>query len=291
MIERLGDLIACSIIAKELKKRDPTLAIAWVCSIRYTDVFEGNPHIDAVFNEESLSCWLLSRRHLGLGIRPVELFLDTQRCCWTGVRLPGRNSGVTHYNYLHRETNLLLSYAKAAGLQDIPNVEPELFIETTDIEQTPSCENKPTMALHFDSDDAERRINPDAARHFAQLALAKGWNLVELGLRPIVSSTEHEVIFPGPACGLRHQLGILESVQHFVGVDSAFLHAANAFRIPSTLILGKFRHFDEFQTFSGSFFHSSCCTIVRGPVPAADISPQILGQLVPALPSDTLDKP
>ncbi|HEX5392706.1 MAG TPA: hypothetical protein VFW68_05490 [Rhodocyclaceae bacterium] len=281
MIERLGDIVACTPIAKQLKEKDSSLAIAWVCSKKYADALNGNPYIDAVFFEDSLSGWLLSKAHLAAPIECIELFLDSQRCCWTGLRLPGRRSGVNHSNYLEDGSNLLLAYARASGTRGIIDIEPELYLDGAPPQLPPPYGRGPLLAVHFDSEDPDRRLAPEVAHAFVEQAHEEGWSIVELGLRPVASLTHKETYFPGRSLSLRDQILFLKSAHHFAGVDSAFLHCANAFRIPSTLILGKFRHFKSFQTFSGSFFLSEQCMIVRGEKTASNISADMLIKLVP----------
>lgn len=283
MIDRLGDLIACSPIAQQLKERSPSTAIAWVCSRRFSDVFLGNPYLDAVFHEESLTGWLLTKRRVRQEVDTVELFLDSQRCCWTGIKLPNRHSGINHGNYLDSGRNLLLAYAQAAGLTDIRNVEPELYAQTPP-PLPPVLRGKPLLAIHFDSEDPDRRVSRQSAVAFVAHAIARGWAVVELGMRPVAAQHIAEVHFPGTACRLAEHLTIMKQADHFVGVDSAFLHVANAYRIPATLLLGKFRHFPAFETFSGSFFHSGCCTLYRGNHAMSAVPPRLVEELVPDIP-------
>jgi len=284
MIERLGDLIACSSIPRQLAEHDPSIAIAWVCSRRFSAVFLNNPYVDAVFDEESLAGWLLTKRRLSGSYDCRELFLDSQRCCWTGIRLPGRCSGVNHQNYLLTGANLLLSYSRAAGLSNICNVEPDLYVSSPAAPLPAELADRPLMAVHFYSEDPDRRISPDAAARFVNRAVARGWGVVEMGIRPIVPAGIAHVHFPGASLPLGGQLALMRQVAHFVGVDSAFLHVANAFRIPATLLLGKFRHFEAFETFGGSFFHSAACTIFRDDVPMARVGSEAIAGLVPDLP-------
>lgn len=282
MIERLGDIIACSAIARQIKEQDSDVAIAWVCSRRYAEVLEGNPYIDVVFHEESLAGWLLSRRRLRSPVKCLELFLDSQRCCWTGIKLPRRKSGINHSNYLAPGRNLLLSYAEAAGLSNITDAPPELFISARAPKMPGHFSGKPLLAVHFDSEDPERRLSPEAANTYVRHALSLGWAIVELGLKPMTSTFFEQVYFPGARLSINEHLSLLKSAKHFAGVDSAFLHGANAFQIPSTLFLGKFRHFDCFQTFSGPYFFSSQCRLVRGDRPPADFTPDFVSSYVPS---------
>ncbi len=284
MIERMGDLVACSPIARQLKQRDPSTPIAWVCSSKYSDVFIGNPYVDVVFHEESLAGWLLSKRRLSDPLTVHELFLDGQRCCWTGIHLPGRKSGVSQQNYLDTDTNLLLSYARAAGLVEIQDIEPDLYLPGPRPRLPESFQDRPLMVVHFDSEDPDRRLSRDAAGRLVNRAAEKGWAIVELGLRPIASRVDERVYFPGTSLRMADHILLLKSASYFCGVDSAFLHCANAYRIPSTLLLGKFRHFTSYQTFSGSFFSSGQSILLRGNVAMAKTDPDLPASLVPNAP-------
>ncbi len=284
MIERLGDVIACTPIARQLKQSDPALAIAWVCSGRFAPALAENPDIDAVFHEESMAGWLLTKRLLDGSVIFHELFLDSQRCCWTGTRLPGRHSGITHENYLDPGTNLLLSYSRAAGLTGIRDVEPELFLRGTPPELPAEFRRRPLMVVHFDSEDPDRRLAEDAALRLVDRAIGKGWAVAEIGLRPIASRMDRRVYFPGASLPLTGHILMVKQAACFIGVDSAFLHCANAYRIPATLLLGKFRHFAAFQTFSGGFLLSQRCRILRGDVPISRIDPELPAALVPNAP-------
>ena len=139
------------------------------------------------------------------------------------------------------------------------------------------------MAIHFDSEDSDRRLSIEAASRFVEEAHIKGWAVAELGLRPIASEVNRAVYFPGNSLPLHAHIILLKHAQHFSGVDSGFLHCANALRIPSTLFLGKFRNFKSFQTFSGYFLLSGQCKLIRGDIPAKDLLPEFPVSLVPEI--------
>lgn len=257
MIERFGDLVACSPIARQLKMQQPDLAIAWVCSARYSSVFAGNPWIDKIFHEEALVSWLISKSKLSPPFLCHELFLDSQRCCWTGIKLPGRFSGINRQNYLNEGSNLLLAYSTAAGIKNIEDIEPDLFLPPIKIELPRSLQGKPLLAIHFDSEDPDRCLNPKAAMAYVTQAIDYGWGVVELGLRPRASINAPDIFFPGSTLPLQAHISLLQTAQYFVGTDSGFLHCANALRKPATVFLGKLRQFAKPITFSGHFWETS----------------------------------
>lgn len=275
MIERLGDIVACTPIARQLKARQPDLAIAWVCSARYASLLEGNPAIDRVFHEECLASWLLTKRHLPQPFSCHELVLDSQRCCWTGIKLPGRHSGITRHNYLDPGSNLLIAYSRAGGIGNIEDSEPEVHTSAPIINLPKALADKPLLALHFDSEDPERRLSQEAAVAYGREALRRGWGVIELGLSPLASVSNPEIFFPGSGIPLSAHIELLRKSSHFAGVDSGFMHCANALDKPATVFIGKFREFSRPQTFSGSRWKNHWDS-VHGPWTARDCPTEIV---------------
>lgn len=274
MIERLGDIVSCTPIPRQLKQQNPSLAVAWICSGKYADALAHNPWIDRVFHEESLACWLLTKRKLRQPIRCHELFLDSQRCTWTGIKLPGRHSGIDRRNYLSEGRNLLLAYSRAASIPNIADDEPDLF-STSTVSLPSSIEGKPLIAVHLDSEDPDRRLNQEAAHVCGHELIKNGWGVIELGLRPLASNDNPHIFFPGEALPLRDHISLLRMSSRFIGVDSGFMHCANALRKPATVFIGKFRDFSHPQTFSGSWWHSSW-HCVYGPWNTVEIPTQVV---------------
>jgi len=280
MIERFGDIVACSPIARHLKQAHPDIAVAWVCAKRFSALGECNPSVDRVFHEESISSWLLTKRLLPQDIDCYELFLDTQRCTWTGIKPRKLKSGVTHSNYLSDGSHLLLAYGRAAGVRDVPDIQPELLLPELDSHWRSLLKGKPVMAVHFDSEDPDRRLDIDSATAFVDKALACGWTVVELGLRPVASGQNPNVLFPGRTLSLIQHIALLATSDHFSGVFSGFMVCANALSKPATIFIGTFRNFSKITPASGEFWRENW-DCVYGPWQASDCPVSVAESHVP----------
>lgn len=280
MIERFGDIVACLPVAHHLKQTRPNIAIAWVCAKRFSSLAECNPSVDRVFHDESISSWLLTKRLLPRDVDCYELFLDTQRCTWTGIKAQKRKSGVTLANYLSDGSHLLLAYSRAAGLWDVPDIQPELHLPELDTYWRMRIEGKPVMAVHFDSEDPDRRLRIESATAFIDKALACGWTIVELGLRPIVSERNPTVLFPGRTLSLIQQIALLGASDHFSGGFSGFMVCANALSKPATVFIGTFRNFSKITPVSGEFWRENW-DCVYGPWQASNCPVLVADKHVP----------
>lgn len=280
MIERFGDIVACSPIAHHLKQTRPNIAVAWVCAKRFSSLAECNPSVDLVFHEESISSWLLTKRLLPRDVDCYELFLDTQRCTWTGIKPQKLRSGVTHTNYLSDGSHLLLAYSRAAGLRNVPDIQPELHLPELDTYWRLRLEGRPVMAVHFDSEDPDRRLRIESATAFVDKALACGWTIVELGLRPIASERNPNVLFPGRTLSLIQQIALLGASDHFSGGFSGFMVCANALSRPATVFIGTFRNFSKITPASGEFWKENW-DCVYGPWQASDCPVPVAESHVP----------
>lgn len=254
MIERLGDIVACLPIAEYLKRDSNKVVIAWVCAKRFSGIFKSQRQVDRVFHEESLAAWLLTKRHLPPDLHCYELFLDSQRCTWTGIKLPNRHSGINHDNYLAEGSHLLLAYSRAAGIANIPNIQPQLFPSALNATWGNILAGKQVMAVHFDSEDPDRRLSEESANAFAAEAIRLGWTLVELGLHPIITLTSPNLLRPGSTLPLEQHISLLAASDHFAGTFSGFMVCANALNIPATIFIGTFRGFTKIQPVSGDFW-------------------------------------
>lgn len=290
-IERLGDIVATTAVAGHLRRSlEPRARIAWVCAAEYVQLLDGNPDIDAVFVEPCLTSWMMQRRRLPSQARVVELFLDSDRCSWTGLRVKQHLSGWTIHNYYSKGNSLLAAYSSAADCP-VPDLAPRLpqFARLREGQARRLGKTRPRVAVHFSSRDPARSWPAPQALHFCEAALAAGCDLIELGNEDRVASRIAGVDRLPPGSGISDHLSALAGADAFVGVDSGFAHCANALRIPSLILLGKFRDFADYAPFSGPHARSSMWRILRSDGPLALLSPDdasaalilLLGEALP----------
>jgi heptosyltransferase-3 len=289
-IERLGDIVATTAVAGHLRRTlGPNARIAWVCAAPYLPLLRGDPAIDEVFVEPCLTSWMLQRRRLPPQTLAVELFLDSDRCCWTGLRVKQHESGWTIHNYYRHGTSLLAAYSGAAGYP-MPDLPPSLpsFARMRETRSRGPGAGGPRVAVHFASRDAARRWPAASARRFCENALAAGCILVELGDDAILASQIDSVENLPHESDISDHLHALAACDCFVGVDSGFAHCANALEIPSVILLGEFRDFRDYCPFSGPHARGPLWRILRsgGPLEllSSDAVSEALAELLKATP-------
>ena len=274
-IERLGDIVATTAVASHLRRSlGPGVRIAWVCAAEYVPVLEGNPDIDAIFVEPCLTSWMMLRRHLPRDALVVELFLDSDRCGWTGLRVKQNISGWSIHNYYNNRNSLLAAYSGASG-HPVPDIAPSLPRFASVREALPRAGRgaRPLVAMHFTSRDPARSWPAHSARLFSEAALAAGCDLVELGNESLVASQLESIKRPPAGGDVSAHLMALARADCFVGVDSGFAHCANALRIPSLILLGEFRDFPDYFPFSGPHARGSSWCIMRNNGALAQLQP------------------
>jgi heptosyltransferase-3 len=227
-------------------------------------VLEGNPDIDAIFVEPCLASWMMLRRRLPRDALVVELFLDSDRCGWTGLRVKQNISGWSIHNYYNNRNSLLVAYSGASG-HPVPDIAPSLprFAGVRAALPRAGSGARPLVAMHFTSRDPARSWPARNARIFSEAALAAGCDLIELGNEPLVASQLESINRPAAGGDVSAHLMALARADCFVGVDSGFAHCANALKIPSLILLGEFRDFPDYFPFSGPHARGSSWCIMR----------------------------
>lgn len=65
---------------------------------------------------------------------------------------------------------------------------------------------------------------------------------------------------------------IISKAKCFIGIDSGFAHFANAFDIPSVIILGEYRLFKKYMPYSGSFATRTGSVVIQNDGPASFVA-------------------
>lgn len=274
-IERLGDIVASTPVAGYLKHiLGPDIRIAWVCAAEYIDLLKDNPDIDAVFAEPCLTTWMMVRRRLPPHTLVVELFLDSDRCCWTGLRVKQHRSGWTIHNYLYDGNSLLTAYSGASG-HPVPDFPPQLpqFARRRSLRPALDDSRRPRVAVHFSSNDPARCWPAERALEFCAAAQAIGCDLVELGNERLMAQQPSIVTCLTTGSGVLAHLVALAEADYFVGVESGFAHCANAMKIPSVILVGPFRDFPSYFTFSGPHARGPLWRCLRSKGPLTTLAP------------------
>ena len=94
-----------------------------------------------------------------------------------------------------------------------------------------------------------------------------GMAVLEVGLEPVLAPSER-IRRLGGGLPLSRQTAVLARAKAFLGGDSGFAHLANALDLPSVVLLGRYRGFENRMPFSGPWKTGDGAAIVRtrGPI-------------------------
>jgi heptosyltransferase-3 len=244
----LGDIVAADPAFRAVKQLDEDLVV--LARPNLLGIFEYNPLVSGTIRIDAYLQGLILRSILPM-LRWSNMHVDRHPCNITGIPIRNRAAhGITSDNFYNDRRTLSDVYAiVAAGkiLADRPLVYPAPnFPADRWLRSYYSDGAKPLVIVHTQSADPNRSW----AQNLARTAISKlhaniDVNVLELGLNPVLEENAR-IRHLGSAVGIPEQMAIMERSAVFLGVDSGFAHIANALKIPSVYLLGKFQSFNDY---------------------------------------------
>ncbi len=241
---RLGDICAAHAALPGLAA--PGKRLIWLAKPAYTGLLAGNPAIHAAIPVTCATEALLLRR-LFPKIAWSNLHIDKSICDVFKVPIRNPNEAGIDIGNFYQFGSLADIYARLASGQTSA-ARPIIHHDTSfDMVRYLAANfadpEKPLLALHAVSEEAQRSWPACQVQTLAKAILAAGdCNICEFGLSPQLT--------PGPRIAtvqttltLSQQAALIAGAKIFIGVDSAFAHLANAYAIPSILLIGDYRNF------------------------------------------------
>lgn len=248
----LGDLIAAEPIARFIKQKYPCCEIKWIVDPKYKSLIENNPFIDKIIEADYLAkvdeiCQIEKEN----GSVIVDCLFNGRICEKTGKKHVNLiNPEITNNTYF-LYGGLLESFCLAAGLPNL-KIKPKLWI-SNEIKNPLSkllCDKK-YVAVHAVSRVPSKNWSWEKWQYVVRELIKEGFLVVELGQEPHIRfRDQHFIDATTFGFSIIESLSILKQAKYFIGIDSAFAHAANAFNIPSIILLGKHANFREYSPFS-----------------------------------------
>ncbi len=272
--ERMGDVIAAEPIAQALRQ-DPNDYLVWVIGRSFADLVRFNPNLDDLLEITCLSEWM-ALDALTPSLTKTRLYVDGIHCSWFGgPALRNRNAfGIDMDSYFDHGSLLEVFSLLGLGrrLDERPKAWPDpAFDSLIWVEQAGLTAG--FVAFHCGAaTDAGRLWPAERFQAVADWVLAHtDLSVLELGLEPVLKA--HARIHAlGGALPLSRQTAVLGRAKAFVGGDSGFSHMANALSLPSVVLLGRYRHFENQMPFSGPWKRGDGVRIVRTSGPIEDIA-------------------
>jgi heptosyltransferase-3 len=271
--ERMGDIIAAEPIARQLRAA-PNDYLVWVIGRPFADLVRFNPNIDDILEITCLSEWMLLDA-LSPGLAKTRLYVDGVHCSWFGgPALRNRNAfGIDMDSYFDHGSLLEVFSLLGLGvrLDERPMAWPDLTFDADAWLAGAGLANG-FVAFHCGAAADAGRLWP--AERFQAAAnwvpANTPFTVLELGLEPVLKPLAR-IQRLGGALPLSRQAAVLARASAFLGGDSGFAHMANALALPSVILLGRYRHFQDQTPFSGPWKRGEGVAIVRTSGPIADI--------------------
>lgn len=271
--ERMGDVVAAEPIARALRRSEGDYLV-WVIGRAFADLVRHNPNIDDVLEISCLTEWM-ALDALTPGSAKTRLYVDGVHCSWFGgPALRNLNAfGIDMDSYFDHGSLLEVFSLLGLGvrLDERPKAWPDQAFDAR-LWLAEAGLTGGFVAFHCGAaTDAGRLWPADRFQAVADWVLTHtALNVLELGLEPVLQPNTRTRRLGG-ALPLSRQAAVLVAAKAFVGGDSGFSHLANALSLPSVVLLGRYRHFENQMPFSGPWKRGEGAVIVRTPGPIADI--------------------
>lgn len=270
LVDKMGDVLACTCVARFLKAKYPHSHVTWFVKSAYRDLLERNPSIDEIVAVTCLS-EAMDAAEERIAEDPkavlVNLHFDGATCHKTGRCFRNLQNPAVNTSTYFALGSLSESFSLAAGLPMVSGG-PELFL--------PSGPDVPLprryAVCHTASDDPARNWRADAWNAVAAGLRSRGLSVVEIGGQRVLQHADVDF------CGMRKLTDVAQIIRQaacFVGIDSGFAHFANALAVPSVIVIGRFRNFPAYSPYSGAFSESAAFVLRRAPGrrPASEAMP------------------
>jgi len=283
LAEHLGDIVANEPVSRYIKWKHPERPLYWVVESRFRDIVRYNPFLSGYIEVESLKeCIELTRGVKG-SQKTVNLFfdgrpdrIDNPKYFWFA-----RDNGIGFGNFYANDC-LLSSMSLAAGLDRLmlaPRFweNPEYSSMSNDDIWKKSgissairnghIDNKRSkvILLHTKSNDEKRDWTAEKFNELTEKLIKKykGAVIAELGMRPIVKTNNERFITLESVNNLQLIYQIVKRADLLIGIDSSFMHMANACGTRSVVIMGRLNNFSYHCPYSGRFWNGDGITFVR----------------------------
>ena len=283
LAEHLGDIVANEPVARYLKWKYPDRPVYWVIESRFADVVCYNPFLRGYIEVKSLKDCIELTRNLRGGQKIVNMFFDGRpdqaadpRYYWHS-----HDNGIGFGNFYANDC-LLSSMTQAAGLDRLL-VQPRFWekpeysslskeqvwymsglaeaVKKT-VRKADGCQ---VILLHTKANDPKRDWTGEKFSELTDKLLNEYPEAViaELGMTPIVKSDSSRFVTLKSITDLQLIYQIIKHADLFIGIDSSFMHMANASGTESVFITGRLYQFSHHCPYSGRFWKGDGVTFVR----------------------------
>ena len=263
LVESLGDIVACEPICHYLKKIAPNSSITWIVKPKFADILNAMPLVDKAITVNSIAegfdlCETLAKNPASV---IINCQYDNTFCPITKRVLHNPCNPNVNIETYYALGNLLETFCLTAGLPRLKEA-PSL---TIDKRMRAAELPEHYIVLHCHSADKSRDWTSAGWTSLANWLMGSGHSVVEVGTVKEISSNNSLYFDKSGQRSISELLSIIRGARAFVGIDSGFAHIANAFEVPSVILLGRYSVFDRYFPYSGVFAHSDLFQCVYAP--------------------------
>lgn len=268
LTEHIGDLIACEPVARHLKDVDKKVPVIWVVNRRYKEVVQYNPFIDLIIEIGCLSEWIYLKNLLKGRARIIDLHTNGRRCSRFGLKLSNAVKSPINIRNYFTYGSILESFSMMAGLEKI-SLAPKLYLPPRVKTQLKTPNGY--IAIQTSSNDIAKDWDIQKWRELVSSFPSQ--TFVEIGLEAKLNSEPNCITNFCGNISLLEAFELVRSAKLFLGIDSCFAHAANAFEVPGVVLLGQLAGFKRYQPYTGNYKVGKDCDIIHfdGPVKAIPV--------------------
>lgn len=275
LAEHIGDIVACEPIIPWLRSQYPTDVLVWVTCPAYVGLLKHHPQLDAVEEIGSITvCGPIVQS--GVFDRVVDLHIHLKPCAVFRLDYMKKwgNPEIDIGNY-YCHGALLEAMSLGAGLARIEG-QPHLTLPPEVSKKVDSL-GLPSgfVVIHARSNDESRDWNDQNWNVLADLLVGQfGLPVIEVGLKPVLSERRKGVLNLCGKLSLVETAEVIRRAAVFFGIDSGPAHFANAFNVPSVILLGRFRQFQRYMPYTGFLRNHAETMIIQwdGPVLGIPVS-------------------
>lgn len=272
LTEHFGDIVACEPVIPWLRERNPEASLIWFTRPAYVDLVRYHPQLDEVMELGSISEAVHVLR-TKLFDQVVDLHVDGKGCTvfnrihkktWGDPRINGDN-------YYHQGP-LLHAFSMSAGLPCFDG-QPQLFLPDAIKEDLHRFElPSEYIVVHARSNEGTRNWRAQRWNELALAILARSnWTLVEVGLDPVLENNGGRVVNLCSKLSLLETAEVIRGANGYIGIDSGPAHFANAFRIPSVILLGHYKVYLRYMPYTGFLRANAAKMVIQWDGPASEI--------------------
>lgn len=241
----LGDLIALEPISRQIKSKYPDCCILWLTEHNFVPLVRMFPNVDRVLGVTcpSVVAILQKLKFLPIIIPDVGGRYCNE-CIWPILNV-SKFPEINFENYYDYGT-LLEVFQLCAGFPRKP--------EAPGLMKKPTSESTPYIIVAAGSNDPQRKWNDENWLELVSSLCEMGHRVIEVGYTTAFPNFQHRLYVNRCHYMPVDQLaGLIGNAIFFIGIDSGPAHLANAYRIPSVVILGKYRKWNHYRIYNGFF--------------------------------------